>query len=374
LIRLAIIIGTRPEGIKLLPVVQEARSSFSASIQPIVIDTGQHTDLLKDVFDFFNIHPDHHLSLTRSDNLLSTIQGTLTQGLERLFVTLKPDIVMVQGDTLSTLAGALAAFYQQIRIAHIEAGLRSGTLLAPFPEEAHRLMIARLAHWQFTPTKKATLALQQEGITSHVYHVGNTVVDAVHYAKKTIPSTANAIHPWLHNKQPHRKMIVVTIHRRENWGTPLHDILSAIKTVAHTHKDTLDIVWITHANPALSERIQTALSSYSNISIYPPAPYPQLIHLLSHAYLILTDSGGIQEEAPSLNVPVLVARDVSERMEGIEAGCALLVGTKKETLVHTMTTLLSDPATRNRMRTQSTLYGDGTSSYRILNTLVNTHK
>tara|TARA_A100001015_G_scaffold290469_1_gene363508 strand:- start:1758 stop:2879 length:1122 start_codon:yes stop_codon:yes gene_type:complete len=368
--KIAFIIGTRPEGIKLAPVINYAKKYFSDDIESIVIATGQHQELLTEVFSFFDIKPDFFFSIERKTNMLSELQASLTQSLENLFVTHKPDIVMVQGDTLSTLAGAMAAYYQQIPIAYIESGLRSGQLYAPFPEEANRLMVTKLAKWQFTPTQKATYALKQEGITEHVYEVGNTVVDAIQFAQAIGFSNDYSYHHWIDKKNKNRKMVLITIHRRENWETELENIILAVKTLSNTYKDHIDFVWISHANPNLAKKIRDRLTNISNIFIYPPANYPQLLHLMQHSFIILTDSGGIQEEAPSMNKPVLVARDVSERMEGVESGCAKLVGTKSNSIIDSVTELIEDKNVYLNMTGVKNPYGDGLSSKRILETLL----
>ena len=367
--KLVIIIGTRPEGIKLAPIINAARSKFNQHFKPIVITTGQHTDLLDDVFALFNISPDYTLTITRETHLLSELQSQLTTSLEQLFKQIQPDVVMVQGDTLSTLSGAMAAFYQKIPIAYVESGLRSGDLYAPFPEEANRLMVTKLAQWHFTPTQRATQALQNEGITQHVHQVGNTVVDAMQYVTSTDFSDTNRQHPWIEYKRNDRHMLLVTIHRRENWDANLDSIMHAVKTLSDTYANQLDIVWITHANPSLAQKINATLNNISNIFIYPPANYAQLLHLISLAYIVLTDSGGIQEEAPSFNAPVLVARDVSERMEGVDAGCATLIGTKITSIINAISHLIEHPNEHKKMTGIQNPYGDGTASQQILKVL-----
>ena len=368
--KLAIIIGTRPEGIKMAPIIHCAKEQFGSEIDPIVISTGQHTTLLDDVFSYFNITPDHSIDIDRRQTKLSELQAQLTVKLETLFESIKPDIVMVQGDTLSTFSGAMAAYYQKIPIAYIEAGLRSGNLYAPFPEEANRLMTTQLAKWYFTPTATSTVALKRENITQHVHQVGNTVVDAVTLAKKQGFDAPSAQHEWISTHKSDRKMVLITVHRRESWNSGIDQIIHAVETLASTHHDRMDFVWITHANPELAKKV-TALNHHSNIYTYPPVNYPQLLNLMSNATLILTDSGGIQEEAPSLNVPVLVARDVSERMEGVTAGCAKLVGTNPDTIIEAIEALIQNPSLHQKMTGIDNPYGDGYSSQRILKVLTN---
>ena len=367
--KIAIIIGTRPEGIKLAPIINYAKEYFSDDIEPLVIATGQHNELLTEVFSYFKVSPDYSLKIERKNNLLSELQSSLTQSLEQLFIKEKPDIVMVQGDTISTLAGAMAAYYQKIPIAYVESGLRSGQLYAPFPEEANRLMVTKLSQWHFTPTSTATLALKSEGITKDVYEVGNTVVDAIHFAQKVGFSNDYSFHQWIDKRNKDRKMILITIHRRENWDTEVDNIIAAVKQLATSYNDHVDFVWISHVNPALADKIKSNLNDVNNIFIYPPANYPQLLNLMMNSDIILTDSGGIQEEAPSMNKPVLVARDVSERMEGVDSGCAKLVGTKKESIISAVTDLLENSDSYNAMIGVNNPYGDGESSRRILEVL-----
>ena len=366
---IACIIGTRPEGIKLAPIIHLAKQDYSDFFTPIVIATGQHKDLVNDVYDYFKIVLDYTLNIDRKTQLLSELQALLTQSLESLFINTKPDLVMVQGDTLSTLAGAMAAYFQKIPVAYVESGLRSGQLYAPFPEEANRLMVTKLVAWHFTPTSKATSALNAEGIVNQVFEVGNTVVDSIDYALSHGFNHENAWHPWLDHKQDHRKMVLITIHRRENWDTELDHVIAAVESLSDQFKDCLDFVWISHANPLLAKKIHTKLDHVSNIFIYPQASYPQLLHLMKQSYLILTDSGGIQEEAPTMNKPVLVARDVSERMEGVDAGCAILVGTKTESIINHVTKLVEDGSVYDAMTGIDNPYGDGQASRRILDIL-----
>ena len=367
--KIAFVIGTRPEGIKLAPIIHCLKHDYADDLKSLVIATGQHDDLLADVFSFFNIVPDYSLTIVRKNNLLSELLAELIQPLELLFQKEKPDCVIVQGDTLSTLAGAMASFYQQIPIGYVESGLRSEDLYAPFPEEANRLMVTKLARWHFTPTDKASVALKKEGIMDYVYQVGNTVVDAIDYAKAVGFSNDYSQHEWINHRNNNRKMILVTIHRRENWDININNIIKAIHILSEKYYDDLDIVWIAHANPSLSKHIKDKLDSLSNVYIYPPVNYSQLLHLMTYSYFIITDSGGIQEEAPSMDIPVLVARDVSERMEGVELGCSQLVGTNTDTIVDSAITLLTDSLVYNKMRGVPNPYGDGKSSKRILDVL-----
>tara|TARA_A100001015_G_scaffold314403_1_gene423767 strand:- start:183 stop:1301 length:1119 start_codon:yes stop_codon:yes gene_type:complete len=365
--KIAIIVGTRPEGIKLAPIIKRAQTQFKNEIEINVIASGQHEDILNDVFQLFEIKPDIILKIDRKSTLLSEIQSEMIYKLERHFENQKPDIVIVQGDTTTTLSGALAAFYQKIPIAYIESGLRSGDLYAPFPEEAHRRLVTQISTWQFTPTKKATQTLLSEGINKNVYEVGNTIIDALIHIQKNAFKKDH--HDWSKHKINGRKTMMVTIHRRENWGQNLDNILNALKEIANKFNDTLDIVWVAHPNPMLHQDIKSNTEAIENIHVYPPTNYVKLLHLMSMSYLILTDSGGIQEEAPSFNVPVLVARDVTERIEGIELGCAKLVGTQTETIVKEVCVLIENSDQYKKMTGFRNPYGDGTASQKILNIL-----
>jgi UDP-N-acetylglucosamine 2-epimerase (non-hydrolysing) len=358
---IAIVIGTRPEAIKLLPMVATIQAQFSHEFTPLVISTGQHQAVLDDVFQLFNIRPTITLTVDRSSKRLSSLQSQLVQALEAVFESERPNVVMVQGDTMSTLCGAMAAFYQRIPVAHVEAGLRSGSLMAPFPEEANRRMVTQLATWHFTPTQAATTALTNEGVIHGVHQVGNTVIDAL----LQVQTLGASGHPWAAQHSAKRPMMLVTIHRREHWGDGLRNVMSAVKTLVADHHQ-LDVVWLTHPNPDITKQVEQTMASIPNVSVYPPANYAQLVELMGLSDIILTDSGGIQEEAPSLNKPVLVARDVTERMEGVNAGCAVLVGTATDAIVQQVTRLLNSPDAYQQMTRVKNPYGDGKACERIL--------
>ena len=366
--KIAFVIGTRPEGIKLAPLINCMKNEFSDVFTPFVISTGQHTQILDDVFNLFNITPDITLIIDRSNSSLSSLQAQLVQSLEETFIKESPDIVVVQGDTHSTLSGAMAAFYQKIPIAYVESGLRSANLYEPFPEEANRKMITQLTKWHFTPTAKATNVLKAEGVQENVFEVGNTVIDALMYVKSNFIKNNDIAHPYISLRNNNRKMMLITVHRRENWGSGLRHIISAVKQLLVTYKD-LDIVWLTHPNPDIVKLVDESLGSTKNVFIYPPVNYVELVQLMNLSTIILTDSGGIQEEAPSLNKPVLVARDVTERMEGVDAGCARLVGTNVDSIVKNVSDLLDSEDCYNEMMGVKNPYGDGTSSSQILNVL-----
>ena len=365
----AFVIGTRPEAIKLLPMVVTMQAQFSHEFTPLVISTGQHQAVLNDVFQLFNIRPNITLTVDRSSPRLSSLQGQLVQALEAVFESeQRPNIVVVQGDTMSTLCGAMAAFYQRIPVAHVEAGLRSGSLMAPFPEEANRKMVTQLATWHFTPTKKATNTLKSEGIVENVYDVGNTVIDALMQVEKGVLKGNHDDHPYIAQHKKNRKMILITVHRRENWGKGVQNVMFAVKQLLN-NDETLNIVWLTHPNPTIEQQVQDTLGHLAHVYIYPSANYVELVQLMRLSTIILTDSGGIQEEAPSLNKPVLVAREVTERMEGVKAGCAKLVGVDPKKIVQHASELLASKDRYTKMTSIKNPYGDGTASQQILSVL-----
>jgi UDP-N-acetylglucosamine 2-epimerase (non-hydrolysing) len=366
--KIAIVIGTRPEAIKLCPFINCIKNEFSEIFSPLVISTGQHKEILDDVFNLFNVIPDFRLDIDRTNSTLSSLQSQLVQSLESIFIQETPDIVAVQGDTHSTLSGAMAAFYQKIPIAYIESGLRSGNLYEPFPEEANRKMVTQLTTWHFTPTIKASEALKSEGIVEQVYEVGNTVIDALMMVKKVDDSSSEDGHGYLKRKREGRNMVLITVHRRENWGEGINNVMLAVKKLLGMY-DNLDIVWLTHPNPTIKQQVQDMLGTTDHVYIYPPANYKELVQLMGESSIILTDSGGIQEEAPSLNKPVLVAREVTERMEGVDAGCAKLVGVNTDVIVKSIRDLLDSTENYNEMIHVKNPYGDGTTSQQILTIL-----
>jgi len=358
---IAIIIGTRPEAIKLVPIISQFKKI--QTIHTKVIVTAQHRTLLDQVLSFFNIRPDIDLNLMRPNQSLGQLTASLIKELETVFQELKPDLVIVQGDTTTAFAASLAAFYKQIKIAHIEAGLRTYNKQSPFPEEMNRVLISRIANYHFTPTAKAREQLEQEGVHQHIYQVGNTIIDALHLGLEKIEGLEESYlksFPFLHSN---KKTILVTCHRRELFGEKFNEICEAIITIANENK-TLQIIFPVHLNPEIHILAHSKLQ-YPNIHLLAPLPYDELLWIMKQSYLILTDSGGIQEEAPSLGKPVLVLRDSSERMEGIEAGNARLIGTKKEAIVQAVNELLNNKSTYTAMSEVKNPYGDGKSSIKI---------
>ena len=363
--RVLVVIGTRPEAIKLFPVVHalQADAAFDVS----VCDTGQHGELTAPVLEFAQVVVDHRLVLHRGERTsLAELTANLLTRLDEVMAKSRPDRVIVQGDTQSALAGAMAAYCRRISVAHVEAGLRSGDLHNPWPEEGNRRMIAQIAQQHFAPTKAAADDLLSLGIALEtVVMTGNTVVDALEWTRSQLEcgglDVADA--KELVREAGARKIVLVTAHRRESWGQGLADIVKAVALLAQ--RDDAFFIWPMHANPALRDRIVETLGKAPNVVLAEPLSYPDFVHLLSKACLALTDSGGVQEEAPSFGVPVLVMRDTTERKEGMALGTARLVGTRLEDIVHHANALLNDAALREAMRAPANPYGDGRAARRI---------
>jgi UDP-N-acetylglucosamine 2-epimerase len=372
---LACVVGTRPEAIKLAPVVLEARR-HPTRFRAVVVSTGQHRDLVGPALATFGITPDYELSAMQTGQSIARLTGSCLQQLDEWFGQAPPGVVVVQGDTASALAGALAGFYRQTPVAHVEAGLRTQDTTAPFPEECNRRLIARLASVHFAPTHRARANLAAEGIApGSIVLTGNTVLDAIELLRPRIAEMSppfEAARRWARRAQcvERPKLVVVTAHRRENFGAPLDAIAAAVRMLAVLHTD-LHFVVLRHPNPQASQAIDR-LADEKRISILPPQDYLNTLWLLAHAWLVLTDSGGLQEEAPSFGTPVLVLRRETERLEGIDAGVARLVGTDRDRIVHEVASLLRDPARHMAMRSAANPYGDGRAARRIVASLATT--
>ena len=358
--RIAFILGTRPEAIKLAPVILEMRRRRSR-LQPVVISTGQQADLVGPALETFGLRPDVDLHVMRPRQSLARLTSRCLTRISDALQTERPEIVVVQGDTTSALAGAQAAFLERIPVAHVEAGLRTGNLAAPFPEEANRQMISRLAELHFAPTVDAKANLLAEGIDAGKIEVtGNTVVDAIEWLHPQIAETP------LRLAVPHsQKLVLVTAHRRENLGQPLRAICDAVVRLARQRRE-LHFAFVTHPNPAAAETVRRRLADRNRITLLPPLPYLETLRLVAASWLILTDSGGLQEEAPSFSRPVLVLRDHTERTEGLAAGVARLVGTKTDAIMHEVITLLDSPTAPAQSLTGTNPYGDGHAAERII--------
>ncbi|MDR3709211.1 MAG: UDP-N-acetylglucosamine 2-epimerase (non-hydrolyzing) [Capsulimonadaceae bacterium] len=361
------VFGTRPDAIKMAPVVKALQRRSDACELRVAV-TGQHREMLDQVLRAFDIVPDHDLAIMAPGQTLAGITARAMTGLDAYFAAEKPDAVIAQGDTTTTFVAALAAFYHRAAFGHVEAGLRTGNKFDPFPEEMNRLLTTRLTTLHFPPTQEAAENLRAEKVAEETIVVtGNTVIDALlataakeHAADD--PAVSEAI------ADP-RRVILVTAHRRENWGEPMARICRAIRDVATGREDVL-VVFSLHRNPVVRETVVPILGDLPNVRLIEPPDYVPFVKLMQKATLILTDSGGVQEEAPSLAKPVLVMRETTERPEGLTAGVTRLVGTDIATIVRETNTLLDDPAAYDRMARSVSPYGDGHAADRIVDSML----
>ena len=367
--------GTRPEIIKMAPIYKNLQAR-GENVQ--VLHTGQHEDVAQALYTFFDMDPDYQIQLKRRSPGLSDLTAELLQGIDRVLTDLKPDVVLVQGDTASAFVGAMASYYRDVPVAHIEAGLRTGQH-DPFPEEKNRELIGRLAYWHFPPTAQAADNLRREGVPAQQIHeVGNTVIDAALWVKSQMDQhgAPDALPPEVHSfVQNHgaSRLMLVTAHRRENWGRPIQLIAAAVGILLRLHPD-LTVVWPLHPNPSVRADIQSVFStldaaSRQRLCLTDPLEYPALISLLARCHFCLTDSGGIQEEASAFHCPVLITRDSTERQELVDAGGAVLVGTDPHRIVEQACALLNDPWAYRAMQVHESPFGDGHSAQRIADVL-----
>ena len=364
--RILIIFGTRPEAIKLCPLVRRLRAQ-PQDFEARVCVTAQHREMLDSVLETFALAPDRDLNLMRPGQSLASLTARILAALEPALEAERPDLVIVQGDTTTTLAAALAAFYRRIPVAHVEAGLRTGDMAQPFPEEMNRVLTSRLAAWHFAPTARAAEVLLREGAPPERIRVtGNTGIDAVLYVRDALASGALAAPewPWL---DPARRLVLVTSHRRENFGPGFESAMRALARLAA--RPDVQLVYPVHRNPNVSGPARRMLCGVPNVVLLDPLPYVPFVDLMRRSHLILTDSGGIQEEAPSLGKPVLVLREKTERPEAVDAGTVKLVGTDEERIVTEASHLLEDAPEYARMTRVHNPYGDGQASDRIAEAL-----
>jgi UDP-N-acetylglucosamine 2-epimerase (non-hydrolysing) len=355
--KIFIILGTRPEAIKLAPVIEKFQKSPLFETQ--VILTGQHKEMVTQVMEIFDLKADQNLEIMQHNQTLTDITNRTLKGLEKIFAEQKPDLVIVQGDTTTAFAATLAAFYQKIFVGHVEAGLRTDNLFNPFPEEANRRLISQLANLHFAPTTLAVENLNKSGVVGQIYHTGNTVIDALLKVAKTQPKCDIPGLDW------HKyKVILATVHRRENWGKPLLDIAEGFLKILDKFEDTAILLPL-HRNPTVREPLTKILGKNKRIYLTDPLDYKELVGAIQRSYLVLTDSGGLQEEAPSLGKPVLVLRETTERPEAIAAGTAELIGTKTENIVKVTGKILTDTVAYNQMATAINPFGDGKAAERI---------
>ncbi len=358
--KIACIVGTRPEAIKMAPVHRELVKD--ADIECIMIATAQHRELLDDVFETFGITADIDLDLMKKNQSLAEITSRCITELDSCLSQLRPDIVLAQGDTTTVMAAAMTSFYNKIPFGHVEAGLRSGNMYNPFPEEMNRVVASRFAKWHFAPTEYAKANLLAEGTSEKdIYVTGNTVIDALLHTAERDEEVALPV-------KDNEKLILFTAHRRENFGAPFDGVCSAVRQLVDQNPEVV-VLYPMHPNPNIRETAMKHLGDHKRISLCDPLNYREFVSAMKKSYLILSDSGGVQEEAPALGVPVLVLRTTTERPEAVDCGAAKLVGTETKTILKEASTLLHDPSARKKMIVGSSPYGDGKAAPRIVSVL-----
>lgn len=376
--RVLLVFGTRPEAIKMVPLVL-ALKKYPDLIETKVCVTAQHRELLDQVLNLFSIQPDYDLDIMQSNQDLYDVTGKILNGIKTVLSEYKPDIVFVHGDTTTAFTTALASFYNKVSIAHVEAGLRSGDICSPWPEEANRKMITQLSQYHFAPTQENKENLLRENVNNEsIYVTGNTVIDSLFLVLNHIKSDKKL--RYLLEKEitelyngflGKSKFILITGHRRENFGEGFIHICQALKELAARYPD-IDFVYPVHLNPNVQEPVFTLLKGINNIYLIQPMDYAAFVYLMSKCYLILTDSGGIQEEAPSLGKPVLVMRETTERTEALDSGTVKLVGTDKEKIIKEVSALCDDSEYYKAMSQSINPYGDGTAAEQIIEVILNT--
>lgn len=362
------IIGTRPEAIKLAPVVLVLKKKYSSFVSKVCL-TAQHREMLDQPLALFDIKADYDLNIMSPGQTLAQVTARAVKGLDEIVAKEKPDVILVQGDTTTAFCGALVGYYHQIKVGHVEAGLRTGEKYAPFPEEINRRLVGQIADLHFAPTKHAKQALLKEGICEeNVFVTGNTVIDALLWVRERVRATQPDLPKGLISAIEGRRVILVTGHRRESFGEGFENICQAIREVADAFVDVA-FVYPMHLNPNVREPVRRILDAHPRIHLIEPLSYAPFVWLMDRSEIVLTDSGGVQEEAPSLGKPVLVMRETTERPEGISAGNALLVGVGKERIALELTRLLQNPEQCARMAAVNNPYGDGHAAQRIVEIL-----
>lgn len=363
--KLLVVFGTRPEAIKMAPLIKELKSKPQFEVKVCV--TAQHRQMLDQVLELFEITPDYDLNLMMPGQSLTQLTCNILQGMESVFTQFKPDWVLVHGDTSTTLGTSLAAYYQQISVAHVEAGLRTFNIYSPWPEEANRQITARLANLHFAPTEQARNNLLREGVRpEHIHVTGNTVIDALLSVSQQLDENdvlkerVASLLPFI---DASKRLVLVTGHRRENFGSGFESICLALKEIAEY--TNVQVVYPVHLNPNVQEPVKRILDGLTNVHLIAPLDYLPFIYLMKQSHIILTDSGGIQEEAPSLGKPVMVMRDTTERPEALAAGTVVLVGTERSNIVNTTFSLLNNSNLYEKMSSTHNPYGDGSASRMI---------
>jgi UDP-N-acetylglucosamine 2-epimerase (non-hydrolysing) len=366
--KIAVIFGTRPDTIKMAPIIIELQK-YPEYFDVLTIATAQHRQMLDQVLDVFKIKPDYDLDIMAPKQTLASLTAKIITGLDEVLVKENPDMVLVQGDTSTTCIGSLAAFYRQIPVGHVEAGLRTNDKANPFPEEINRRITGCITDLHFAPTKTAKNSLLKENVDpKNIFVTGNTVVDALEYSVKenyqfTIPVLNEVV------KQK-KKVVLVTMHRRENWGKPMEGAASAIKRLAQKYPD-FSFIFPVHLNPIVRDAVHPILKDMSNVSLIEPLDYLDFVNIMAKSYLILTDSGGVQEEGPHFGVPILVLRYVTERPDAVDYGTVKLVGLDEETIYSTALQLIEDEKEYKKMANAINPYGDGLSSDRTIKIIKN---
>ncbi|MCC9643756.1 UDP-N-acetylglucosamine 2-epimerase (non-hydrolyzing) [Rhodopirellula sp. JC740] len=371
--KIAVFFGTRPEAIKVAPVIKKLAQDNRFEL--LSVSTGQHREMLDQVIDIFDLPVHHDLGVMTPGQTLAGLSSKLIASIDQILETEKPDFALVQGDTTTVLMASLACFYRRISTGHIEAGLRTGNLASPFPEEANRVLASPISTLHFAPTEVSQANLLREHIDASKIHVtGNTVIDALHLEvqQQSDPAVAAKINEELSSVLPadwrERRFVLITGHRRENFGGGFEEICQAISELAERFPD-VRFVYPVHLNPNVSGPVKAALGQFENVLLLPPQSYRPFVALMQACELVLTDSGGVQEEAPGLGKPVLVMRDTTERPEGVDAGTVRLVGPVRQNIVRGVSELLSDRAAYDQMARATNPYGDGTASEKILDAI-----
>lgn len=373
-LRVLSIFGTRPEAVKMAPVVRHLAGT--PDVESRVCVTAQHRQMLDQVLDLFGIQPDVDLDLMAPNQTLAALTAEVFTHLDPVLAEIEPDWILVQGDTTTVMAAALLGYYHRVRVGHVEAGLRTGDKWQPFPEEINRRVAGAVADLHFAPTDWSRGNLLREGVPeSRIVVTGNPVIDALHMvADRPLDARTEALLQEvglpIEPEAPGPRLILVTAHRRENFGAPLEAICAALQELAESYGDALRIVYPVHLNPNVQGPVRRLLGEVSNVALLPPLDYLPMVHLMKHSTLVLTDSGGLQEEAPGLGVPVLVMRNVTERPEGVQAGTVRLVGTDARKIVAETRRLLDDPAAHAEMARAVNPYGDGRAAERIVQALL----
>ena len=364
--RILLVVGTRPEAVKMAPIIKTLKDN--EQFEPIVCVTAQHREMLDQVLTWFQIEPDYDLSLMRPDQTLELLTAKVIEAVADIIRKAKPDMMLVQGDTTTAMTSALAGFYAQVPVGHVEAGLRTYNKYNPFPEEVNRQLISVIGSYHFAPTTTAQTALLAEGIPqTSIFITGNTVIDALYWTLKQ-PYQLNIDIEFENTEQ---KLILVTAHRRESHGEGLRNICIALKTIVTNHPH-VHIVFPVHLNPNVQKVVFQILEGMERVHLLEPLEYPAFAHLMNRCDLVITDSGGLQEEAPALGKPVVVIRETTERPEAVEAGTALLVGTTQSRIIDAVNTLLTDADVYNKMAAGHSPFGDGNAAQRIVDIMSKT--